>query len=74
MFWPVEGMPLILRIISYMTPSTYTGISMRNIIEKGYTITHHTVLIAFGILIIWVVGTILLGLMALKNKKYSRNT
>lgn len=74
MFWPVEGMPLVLRILSYLTPTTYASVSMRNIIVKGFPVTHKSVLLGFLILIIWVAVTVILGLRALGKKKFSRNT
>lgn len=74
LFWPIEGMPLVVRLISYALPTTWPSLSMRDIIEKQYSITHPTVLIAFAILSTWVVGSILLGLITLEKKKYSRNT
>lgn len=43
MFWPLEGMPWGVRMFSYMTPTTLPSVSVRHIIEKGYSITHPSV-------------------------------
>lgn len=74
MIWPVEGMPWGVRMLSYLTPATLPSISVRNIIEKGYTITHPTVLLGFFVLIVWVIVGAFLGFRTLERKKYSRNS
>lgn len=74
MFWPVEGMPWALRMISYLTPMTLPSVSVRHIIEKGYSIFHPSVLLGFLVLIVWVVMGAILGFATLNKKKYSRNT
>lgn len=74
MFWPVEGMPLVLKIISLITPTTYPGISLLNIIQKGYTLAHKTVFMGFIVAIGWVVFSCYFSLRILKKKKFSRNT
>jgi ABC-type multidrug transport system permease subunit len=74
MFWPVEGMPVFLRVLSFATPTTYAGISLRNIIEKGYTISHPSVYNGYLILISWMIVCIIIGLFTLEKRKFSRNT
>lgn len=74
MFWPLEGMPYGIRMLSYLTPATLPSISVRNIIEKGYSITHPTVLLGFLVLIVWVLVAAFLGFRTLEKKKYSRNS
>lgn len=74
MFWPLEGMPAILKYVSYVMPFTLPSISVRNIMAKGYSFSHPTVLIGFGVVITWTVAGVLLGLKALQLRKYSRNT
>lgn len=74
MFWPLEGMPAILRYISYLMPFTLPSISVRNIMAKGYSFFDESVLIGIGVVLIWTVAGVLLGLKALQLRKYSRNT
>lgn len=74
MFWPIEGMPWIVRMLSYMTPTTLPSISVRHIIEKGYPITHPSVYLGFLVLIIWIVVLTFFSFRTLEKKKYSRNT
>lgn len=74
MFWPIEGMPWIVRMLSYATPTTLSAISVRHIIEKGYSITHPSVYVGFLVLIGWMVLCAILGLVTLERRKYSRNT
>ena len=33
--WPLEGMPLALRYISYVLPTTYAAEAMRSIMGRG---------------------------------------
>ena len=74
MLWPHEGMPWYLQYVSLCMPSTLPSISVRNIIEKGFSITHPTVLLGFFVLIVWVVMGAFLGFRTLEKKKYSRNS
>jgi ABC-type polysaccharide/polyol phosphate export permease len=74
MFWPLEGMPAILRYISYCMPFTLPSISVRNIMAKGYSFCDQTVLVGFGVVSLWTVAGVFLGLKALQVCKYSRNT
>lgn len=74
MFWPLEGMPAILKYISYTMPFTLPAVSMTNIMAKGYSIFHPSVMKGLGVVGIWTVAGVYLGLKALKLRKYSRNT
>lgn len=74
MLWPLEGMPTALRYFSYTMPFTLPSISLKNIVMKGYSILHPTVLIGLIIAGIWTVAGIYLGIRVLRTKKYSRNT
>ncbi|KAL7040388.1 hypothetical protein ACKWTF_000371 [Chironomus riparius] len=74
MFWPVEGMPLVLKIISLITPTTYPGISLLNIIQKGYTLADSSVFLGFIVSSSWVILLSYFGLRTLRKKKFSRNT
>jgi ABC-type multidrug transport system permease subunit len=74
MFWPLEGMPQIIRYFSYISPFTYPSISVRNIMTKGFGITHPTVYLGFLVVIAWTGVLLWAGLQSLRIKKYSRNT
>lgn len=74
MFWPLEGMPAILRYISFMMPFTLPSISVRNILAKGYGLCEPTVLTGLAVVAIWTIAGVYLGLRALQLRKYSRNT
>ena len=74
MFWPLEGMPKILQYISYTFPFTLPSVSVRNIMAKGYSFCDQSVLIGFGVVLLWTVGGVFFGLKALRLCKYSRNT
>lgn len=74
MFWPLEGMPTILKYISYCMPFTLPAISVRNIMAKGYSFFEPSVLTGFGVVLIWTVAGIYLGIKTLKLRKYSRNS
>lgn len=74
MFWPLEGMPAILRYVSYLMPFTLPSISVRNVMAKGYSFLEPSVLTGFGVVTIWTVLGVFLGLKTLQTKKYSRNT
>lgn len=74
MFWPLEGMPWFLQYVSLCMPFTLPSISVRNIMFKGYSFFHPSVLIGAAIVTAWAVFAVLLGLKGLHRKKYSRNT
>ncbi len=52
-FWPIESMPIGLRYISYILPSTLPIESLRCILLRGWGITYHQVLIGFVVTILW---------------------
>lgn len=74
MFWPLEGMPAILRYFSYLMPFTLPSISVRNVMAKGYSFFEPSVLLGFGVVTAWTAMGVFLGLKTLERKKYSRNT
>lgn len=74
MFWPLQGMPMFLQYVSYCMPFTLPSIAVRNIMMKGYSFFHPSVLIGASIVTGWAFFAVFLGLQGLKRKKYSRNT
>lgn len=66
--WPVEAMPKVLRWISYALPLTVPSISMRAIIEKGFSIEEPEVFIGFLIITTWTLIFIAICIIHLKIK------
>jgi ABC-type multidrug transport system permease subunit len=73
-FWPIEGMPMLLRYASYMAPTTLPNQSITDVVVKGFTIAHPSVLIGLSILVIWFIAFILIGLITLEKRRFCRNT
>lgn len=69
LLWPIEGMPAFLRNLSYTFPFTIPAISVRNIIEKGWSITHPQVYNGFVIMMLWVAALFVLCLVSLRRHK-----
>lgn len=69
LLWPLEGMPNILRQFALIFPFTLPTISVRNIIAKGWTITHPQVYGGFIVIFIWIIGLFLLCLIGLRRWK-----
>lgn len=69
LLWPLEGMPNFLRHISMTFPFTVPAISVRNIIEKGWSIRHPQVYNGFIIMTLWIVGLFVLCLISLRRQK-----
>lgn len=68
-FWPLEAMPIGLRYLAYTFPFTIPSLSVRNIVSKGWTITHPQVASGFGVVLIWILSLLILCLMGLKMKR-----
>lgn len=68
------GMPLFLQYISYLMPFTFSSIAVRNIMMKGYSFFHPSVLLGSAVVTLWAAFAIIIGLVGLSRKKYSRNT
>ncbi|KAL7037052.1 hypothetical protein ACKWTF_009053 [Chironomus riparius] len=70
-FWPIEGQPQFMRYIAFILPTTIPTAGIRNIIIKGFTITHYTVygaiLLLFGYIIIFLAVSIL----SLRKRKFA---
>jgi ABC-type multidrug transport system permease subunit len=68
-FWPLEGMNIYLQYIAFLLPFTLPSIAVRNILAKGWTIAHASVLAGYGITTIWIVVLLTLCLIGLKVKR-----
>lgn len=69
-FWPLEGMPLYLQYISYLLPFTLPSIAVRDILTKGWSIAHGSVIAGYGVTISWIIVLLILCLIGLKVKKW----
>jgi ABC-type multidrug transport system permease subunit len=67
-FWPLEGMYDWLKYFAYLFPFTVPSISMRNVLTKGWGLTHPEVLMGYGVVLIWIVTFFTLCLLGLKIK------
>jgi len=63
-----------LRYFSYAMPITLPVISVQNIMAKGYSAFHKSVLLGFAVVGVWAILGIYLGLKILQTRKFSRNT
>lgn len=68
-FWPLEGMPVYLQYVAFLLPFTLPSIAVRNILAKGWSITHSSVIAGYGITTIWIVVLLTLCLIGLKIKR-----
>lgn len=62
-------MPVYLQYIAFLLPFTLPSIAVRNVLVKGWTITHSSVIAGYGITTIWIVMLLTLCLIGLKIKK-----
>lgn len=69
--WPMEGMPVFLRYISYFLPQTYAVESLRNIFARGWGIERPEVYWGFLISIAWIFGMLAMSLIVVRVRKYT---
>ncbi|XP_046973113.1 ABC transporter G family member 23-like [Vanessa cardui] len=67
--WPLEGMPNYLRLFSLALPFTLPSKSLRDLMEKGSSITNPDVYSGFLITVAWIIGTLTLCFIRLKYRK-----
>ena len=69
--WPMEGMPVYLRYVSYFLPQTYAVESLRNIFGRGWGIERPEVY--WGILIscAWIFALLAFSLIVVRVRKYT---
>ncbi|XP_018359977.1 PREDICTED: ABC transporter G family member 20-like [Trachymyrmex cornetzi] len=66
--WPIEGMPKMLRWLSYVLPTTLSSISMRGIIYKGYSISQSQVYVGFLTNIGWILLFFIVTMFGVRSK------
>ncbi|KAG4079241.1 hypothetical protein HA402_006964 [Bradysia odoriphaga] len=69
LLWPLEGMPYFLKKMAYTFPFTLPAISVRNVIDKGWPISHPEVYNGFLVMSLWVAALFALCLLALRRHK-----
>ncbi|XP_065225209.1 ABC transporter G family member 23 isoform X2 [Planococcus citri] len=67
--WPIEGMHVILRVISYFLPLTLSTESLRSIMARGWLIYKPTVYIGFLSTVTWIVVFLGFSIFLIKFKK-----
>lgn len=67
--WPVEGMPIGLRFIARCLPFTIAIESLRNVIKKGWTLSHLEVLNGIGVEVVWIVFFGIISVLQIKAKR-----
>nr|QST15012.1 ABCH-like protein [Diaphanosoma celebensis] len=69
--WPMEGMPIYLRYVSYFLPQTYAIESLRNIFARAWGMdrpeVYWGVVISFG----WIIALLSLSLIVIRVRKYT---
>ncbi|XP_076032357.1 ABC-type transporter snustorr [Oratosquilla oratoria] len=67
--WPIEGMPRVLRYISYILPQTYACDAIRAILYRGWDITYSVVWIGYLTTVFWLFAHLAIAAVVLKFKK-----
>ncbi|EDW12203.1 ABC transporter G family member 20 [Drosophila mojavensis] len=68
LLWPLESMPAFLQDLVMVLPFTIPSISARNVIEKGWSITHEKVYNGFLVMAGWTIIFFVLCLMGIRRK------
>ncbi|XP_024879604.1 ABC transporter G family member 20-like isoform X2 [Temnothorax curvispinosus] len=66
--WPLEGMPKMLRWLSYALPTTLSSVSLRGLIYKGSSITDSEVYFGFLITLGWILLYLIVTLLGVRSK------
>lgn len=66
--WPVEGIPMGLRYISYALPTTWAANSMRSIMSRGWGMEEYDVWMGFAVVSAWILFFFILSVRGLKNR------
>lgn len=67
--WPVEGMPILLRYVSYCLPLTMATTSLRSILTRGWNLLEPDVYLGFISTISWIVLFLSISMAVLKFKR-----
>ncbi|XP_042891454.1 ABC transporter G family member 20-like [Penaeus japonicus] len=67
--WPVQGIPVALRYVSYILPQTYACDAIRAVLYKGWDITYPTVYLGYIITIAWLLLHLIIAEVAIRIRK-----
>ncbi|XP_037028883.1 ABC transporter G family member 20 isoform X3 [Bradysia coprophila] len=67
--WPIEGMPVILRYISYCLPLTQATTALRCILTRGWGLDEQEVYLGFISTLSWIMLFLVITLVVLKFKR-----
>ncbi|XP_068150519.1 ABC transporter G family member 20 [Drosophila tropicalis] len=68
LLWPLESMPDFLQDLVMVLPFTIPSISARNVIEKGWSITHEKVYNGFLVMAAWTIIFFVLCMVGIRRK------
>ncbi|MPC29718.1 ABC transporter G family member 20 [Portunus trituberculatus] len=71
--WPIQGIPVALRYVSYVLPQTYACEAIRAVLYKGWDITYATVYLGYLVTIAWLIIHLVIALIAIRDRKYIAN-
>lgn len=69
--WPMEGMPIYLRYVSYFLPQTYAVESLRSVFGRGWGIDRPEVYLGIAISFGWIIGMLAFSLLVIRVRKYT---
>ncbi|XP_037028450.1 ABC transporter G family member 20-like [Bradysia coprophila] len=67
--WPIEGMPLILRYISYFLPLTQATTAFRSVLARGWGLCEPEVYLGYISTVSWIILFLVITLVVLKYKR-----
>ncbi|XP_072759168.1 ABC transporter G family member 23-like isoform X2 [Anoplolepis gracilipes] len=66
--WPLEGMPNILRYISYCAPTTLLSLALRAVIFKGYSLAEEEVYVGILVSVAYIIILFIIVLFGIRWK------
>ncbi|GAB0092849.1 ABC transporter G family member 20 [Sergentomyia squamirostris] len=67
--WPIEGMQSVLKFCARFMPLTYPTDSVRNIMQRGWSLSDADVYFGFLVIIGWILVFLTISILLLKFKK-----
>ncbi|XP_050708536.1 ABC transporter G family member 20-like isoform X1 [Eriocheir sinensis] len=67
--WPIQGIPVALRYVSYILPQTYACEAIRAVLYKGWDITHTIVYLGYLVTVAWLFIHLAIALIAIRIRK-----
>ncbi|CAG9805436.1 unnamed protein product [Chironomus riparius] len=69
--WPIEGQPKFLQYLSVTIPTTLPTVTVKNIIAKGFDMSHETIYGGFALLGAYIATMLTLSFWSLKRTKFT---